>query len=177
MRIFVPLLFVFLQNLFLFLFLFRCWCWCWCCCHHHSSQQAVSVSRCSYSKTRGAFYPSLSLFFCATSSSTSSFRFFAAFSSSFSLVFTRRRTEEEQKKKPKRATRETSASFSQSTRSTNKLKNDLRTTEQPTGRICPVLCLYHPHVVVVVVVKERAKPNERDDPFFSPRRSNGDFSR
>ena len=170
MRIFVPLLFVFLlQNLFLFR--------CWCCCQHHASQQAVSVSRCSYSKTRGAFYPSLSLFFCATSSSTSSFRFFAAFSSPFSLVFTRRRTEEEQKKKPKRATRETSASFSQSTRSTNKLKNDSRTTEQPTGRICPVLCLYHPHVVVVVVVKERAKPNERDDPFFSPRRRNGDFSR
>ena len=48
MRIFVPLLFVFLlQNLFLFR--------CWCCCQHHSSQQAVSVSRCSYSKTR-AFY-------------------------------------------------------------------------------------------------------------------------
>ena len=67
--------------------------------------------------------------------------------------------------------------FLNQTRSTNKLKNDSRTTEQPTGRICPVLCLYHPHVVVVVVVKERAKPNERDDPFFSPRRSNGDFSR
>ena len=125
MRIFVPVLFVFLfQNLFLFR-----WCW---CCQHHSSQQAVSVSRCSYSKTRAFYSFSSNDFFFLPSS----FRFFAAFSRLRSLVvFTHRRRTEEREKPIKRATRATNSSFSQSHNALNNLLkqqlNDNR--ERQTG--------------------------------------------
>ena len=94
MRIFVPLLFVFLlQNLFLFR--------CWCCCQHHASQQAVSVSRCSSSKTRALYSFSSSSNVCLLLLNF----FFSPFCNSVLVSpFSRLYRSTEEQKKPTRAT-------------------------------------------------------------------------